>query len=177
MPKLWNSKCRQLWNILYRLQHSNYHINIGRCLAAYILLAALVILPSLINVNIPVLQVGENVYTQAETCLKNWVEKCVVADSSSDENCNQMKLVVSGAKSSLIIRDNPSSKDGQIVGKIENGDEVIWDGRMIYIKEKQRIQPWIYILAGADTEGWSRFSYFRPKEYKDIEFNIIMNVN
>ena len=131
-------------------------------------------------------KIGDALYLWYEDLLENFFEKTesdreveefnsIQGDSVGDgeEDITAVTFVVSGVKTSLLVRDAPSTQDSTILGRLHNGDMVVWNGYMAFSQiDNGRVEAWIKIVTVDGIEGWSRLYYLRPEQYEDIEFHL-----
>lgn len=175
------------WHLLERVQ-------LWKALMVYVLCVTLVMLPSLIEVEGNVYRKGETVYLHCEAALISWfeehgwyrsVELSLLEqdlgfthdnpDILPELNAVPIVLIVSGLKSSLLVRDIPSVEDSVELDRLYNGNSVIWSGELIFAEmNNERIEPWVKVMTPNGIEGWTRMSYLYPEEYREVEFYVQM---
>lgn len=162
----------------------------GATVLIYLVCVALIGFPSLLNTDHEFLKIFENIYLARESSLVAWLEERgwndddtsfawkkkadSLGDVVSDEENSEIKLVVSGVKTSLLVRDIPSMETDMILARVFNGDSVVWNGKMAFSKaEDGFVEVWAQIVTPDGIEGWSRMSYLIPEQYENREFYVI----
>lgn len=176
----------------YRSWHAPKKIHFGRFLLVYGACAVLVVTPSFIETKSSFLKIGESAYKSCETrfvdwSIKNgWYDPYVATTSANQETQEEQtedtaieieafeeKMVVTGVSTSLLVRKTPSIKKGEILERLKNGDQVIWNGEMRFAKvEDDHTEPWVKIVTKDGVKGWCRLYYLRPKENKKKVFQV-----
>lgn len=144
----------------------------------------LIIAPSFSNVDNEFLCLGERWYLQGEKwVLDKWVEnsgKTVIQGERNDWNLWEdiqqenvdVQLVVTGVKTSLLVRDVPSMS-GTTLEQLHNSDMVTWTGELVFAEaENNRVETWAKVITENGVCGWSRLNYLHPVEYKDRVFYV-----
>lgn len=170
----------------YSSWHTYKILSFKKSLPIYGLCVALVLIPHYMDTDIHILKIGDALYLWYEDLLENFFEKTesdreveefnsIQGDSVGDgeEDITAVTFVVSGVKTSLLVRDAPSTQDSTILGRLHNGDMVVWNGYMAFSQiDNGRVEAWIKIVTVDGIEGWSRLYYLRPEQYEDIEFHL-----
>lgn len=187
-------KVERVIDCWYVVWHFPKKIRIKRSLIVYVLCIVLIVGPSLINVDNNILKIGETLYIRGETFCVKWlgergmyastvqnesnqreqVQNEVVEDKMIEEDSLEITLVVSGIKSSLLVRDIPSIENSTVLDRLHNNDSVVWRGQMVFAEaDNDHVEPWVKIVTANGVEGWSRLYYLHPEQYDDIEFFVI----
>lgn len=182
----------QAW---YKAWHFPDKIHFGRLLLIYGVCVIFVVFPSFVNIDNKFLSFGERTYTHYETRFASWMEKkgwydpeakvawnqeeqaeeedLELEDEITEDDFEEITLVVSGVESSLLIRDIPSVDDCAVLDRLVNEDTVIWRGQMIFAKaDNDHVEPWVKVITSNDAEGWCRLFYLHPDEYEGKEFRV-----
>lgn len=179
----------------YGAWHKSEKIHFGRFLLVYAACTVLVVAPSLIETKSSFLKIGETAYTFCETSFVDWtikngwydpyatasadqevqeVQEEQAEDAAAETQVFEEKMVVSGVSTSLLVRKVPSIKKGEILGRLKNGDQVTWNGKMRFAKvEDDRTEPWVKIATEDGVKGWCRLFYLRPQENKKKVFQVM----
>lgn len=89
-----------------------------------------------------------------------------------------IECIVYGLKTSLLVRDIPSTEGSNTLGKLYNDDIVVWSGEIVFAQVSgEKIEPWVKVQIPNGVEGWTRLAYLRPKEYENIEYRVIEKGN
>ncbi len=167
----------------YTIWHSHKRIRFGKTMLIYAVCVFIITLPPLMKVDSSILRKGETLYMQGESSIVRWLEKrgwydptkTVVYDKRpkakpSETKPDKMILIASGIKSSLLVKDNPSTNSAAL-DRLHNGDKVIWTGQMAFSKvNKDNVEPWVKVITSKGVEGWTRLLYLHPQKYENIEF-------
>lgn len=174
------------WN---KAWHFPKKMRLWKSLLVYVVCVAAITFPSLIKVETNIYRKGEYVYLQYESTLINLVEKCgwynkaetvslnhdiqAAQEISEESEVSPITLVVSGLKSSLLVRDAPSAKNSIELDRLYNGDTVVWSGMLIFSEMGNgSIEPWVKVITPNGIEGWTRLFYLYPKQYDNTEFYV-----
>ncbi|MEH2957588.1 SH3 domain-containing protein [Candidatus Merdisoma sp. JLR.KK006] len=161
----------------------------GIAVFIYLLCVVLIGIPSLFGTNIHFLGFCQSRYLLCEEVLVGWFEEQGWYESEADVVMNNGEFVetedtinaeyseiilnVSGVKSALLIRNSPSIDAEEKLGRLYNGDQVIWNGQLTFSKgENDKVEPWVKIVTSDGIEGWSRMLYLLPEEYENIMFHV-----
>lgn len=178
----------------YSKWHSLKKIYLWKILLAYVLCVAIIIFPSLMKAEADIYRTGENAYLYCERVLVDWFKKQewyksvesislkedIGLEQDNQDNLSELKpsnitLNVAGLKSSLLVRDIPSTTNSVELDRLYNGDIVIWSGELIFAEVNgEGIEPWVKVMTVAGIEGWTRLSYLYPERYNDVEFYVRM---
>lgn len=174
----------------YEAWHFSKKKSFKKFLITYILCIFFILVPYFTKTNNSIFKIGEKAYIYGETFLVNLLgvqglERLKIQDTMEQndqleiENVNlkpieaeslEITLIVS-VKSSLLVRDIPSIENCVILDQLDNNDEVIWRGQMVFAEaEGEHIEPWVKIETKNGVEGWSRLFYLYPEQYKNLEF-------
>lgn len=173
----------------YNAWHSSKKIHLGKSLLVYVLCVAFITFPSFMKLETNAFRTGEIVYLHCETFLVDWIVKRGWYDHSEPVSLNQdiqvdqhiqsesepfdMKLIVSGLKSSLLVRDIPSTENCIVLDRLYNGNTVVWSGRLVFSEaDNDHIEPWAKVITPNGIEGWARLFYLHPEQYEDIELYV-----
>lgn len=173
----------------YQAWHKPQKAYRGIAVFIYLLCISLIGLSSLFGSNSSFLDFFQNRYLSCEESLVGWFEKqgwyepeadlamnngeLVETESAINEEYLEVILNVSGVKSSLLVRDSPSMEAEEKLGRLYNGDQVIWNGQLVFSRgENDRVEPWVKIVTSDGIEGWSRMLYLLPEGYENIMFHV-----
>lgn len=173
----------------YGSWHSTKRIEWWKTFRFYLLAVALIIVPTLINIETKSLRIGEEIYLTYEKEAIDWMEshgwydpeKTVYAKLEEISQVNQTQqvntepseipLTVSGVETSLLVRDTPTIDTYNVLERLYNDDVVKWFGLMVFSEvEDNRIEPWVKIITPSGSEGWARLYYLYP-ETEDIQLD------
>lgn len=86
---------------------------------------------------------------------------------------SQIKLIVAGVNSSLLVRDIPNMESGTALERLHNGDVVTWTGEMVFAEAKDNhIEAWAKVVTQNEVEGWSCLFYLHPQNYENISYHV-----
>ncbi|MBR1702212.1 MAG: hypothetical protein IJ716_09700 [Lachnospiraceae bacterium] len=176
----------------YKKWHSYETLNTPICILIYIVCVVYIVIPSYIEMNVPLVNIGNSFYMYTEEQLVNWLKKSDtivsrMSMSEIDEEQDEIEenelgletvkgikltLIVTGVKTSLLVRDIPSL-EGNRLESLKNDDEVTWQGRLAFAEADERVEPWVYIYTANGVEGWSRLYYLQPNTYGSIEYCVV----
>lgn len=174
----------------YKAWHWPKEFHFGKVLLIYILCMIAIVLPAFIKTDNNVVKVGETIYSKYEGALllqfekQGWYDpnKAVAVNYIEQPEDNKIEvelfetsLIVTGIRTSLLVRDAPSMTDGSILGRLQNEDTVLWHGEMCFSEtDNGQIEPWVKIITVDGIEGWSRLNYLYPIEYENLEFEVYL---
>ena len=157
---------------------------IKECFLIYIISCLIIIIPSYIETDNRIIKVGENVYLKCETFIlkniresrwydsqkelsegKDWLQKAGINGVYEGEF--QTTLVVTGLKSTLLVRDIPNKEMSVTLDKLCNGDCVIWRGETAFSYVDNKVEMWAKITLENGIIGWSRMDYLYPLDYEN----------
>lgn len=185
-------------NRWFNAWHSPYKFKWGYALIVYLLCVTFIVLPSFIPVKNNILKTGEALYNSGQDFIINLLEKheyyepekdkpiinneknepainAQKADAVVNEQAEktEIKLIVSGLKSTLLVRDIPDTENSTTLEKLYNGDIVIWTGELVFANvEDDHIETWAKIVTQNGVEGWSRLLYLQPEDYENVKFSV-----
>lgn len=174
----------------YHAWHSKYQFRWGRVMIGCVICFAVIVLPSFLPVKNNVLKTGEMLYLSGEEHITAFLEKHeqkalikkalaekskqAQLDNERPEDSN-IELVVTNVKTSLLVRDQPDISNGNILDRLKNGDTVGWTGELVFAETEQgHVEAWAKVKMRRGVEGWSRFSYLYPADYKGTNFYVKM---
>ena len=172
----------------YETWHSPNKYHFVRTLLFYCVCVIYILMPLFIKTDNLILNFGERIYSSCESFLISQFQKQSWYEANSKdifqhENLTdtleeepetfEIELLVSGITTSLLVRDNPSMKDGNILERLKNDDIVIWTGEMRFSEvEDSRVEPWVRIETSNGIVGWSRLFYLHPEPYIGVDFYV-----
>lgn len=175
----------------YYAWHFKYQFKWGRVIIVCVICFAFVVLPSFMPVKNNVLKAGERLYLSGEKRIAAFLDKHkekslikkALAEKSKQAQLDKEKsenpiieLIVTNVRTSLLVRDQPDINNGNILDRLKNGDTVDWTGELVFAETEQgHVEAWAKIKIRNGVEGWSRFSYLYPANYKGINFYVKKN--
>lgn len=175
----------------YGAWHDAEKSSFGRRIAIYMLCTAFVVAPGFLKIEDGILKSGEAFYIGCETVVVDWLKEHewyesaqqAVADLNAgeqpasetiEEDSIEITLIVSGVRSSLLVRSVPSMKKSKKLCRLKNGDAVFWRGELVFAEaDDEHVEPWVKVVTSDGIEGWSRLFYLHPQEYQEREFEVI----
>ena len=163
----------------YNYFHSNYEFKAGKCCIIAAIFYAFIVVPSYVNIEIDVLNVGKTMYENAENKLSEFVIKYMSEHEQEDNSYNTeetdsgIKLIVQGVNSSLYVRDIPNKETGVALDYLHNGDQVIWTGELVFADwSNGKKIALVKVVTSNQVEGWCRLEYLYPEDYETTEFKL-----
>jgi hypothetical protein len=171
----------------YMVWHKPKKITYGKLIAIYLICIILIVFSSHIK-TADNIETGERLFLKCESTLldileeKEWYtsqESALISTDTQDELIDEEQekidivLVVSGVSNSLRVRDTPSIDNSETLERLHNGDEVAWDGKLVFTETSNgRVEAWAKVITENGIEGWSKFYYLHPKEYESEQFYV-----
>lgn len=167
----------------YQAWHSCKKISFGKSFLLYIICIIFIAISGFVKTNNSILNAGEKTYLQCEARILGALSQIDVEDINfstiADEDNSSIiaeydesvdiKLIVSGVNSSLLVRDVPSTEGSEKLEHLKNGDEVIWHGNITFSEVDGKIEPWVYVETENEKAGWCRLFYLQPEEYIQLK--------
>ena len=162
---------------------------VKECLLIYIISCLIIIVPSYIETDNRMIKAGENAYLKCEEFIvkhiresrwynskkelatgNDWLKK--TSTNSVYEGEFQATLIVTGLKSTLLVRDIPNKEKSVTLDKLHNGECVIWNGEIAFSYVNNQVEMWAKITLEIGITGWSRMDYLYPLEYENRIYNV-----
>lgn len=149
-------------------------------LICYFVCIAYILTPLIFKTDSSLLNMGEKAYLTFEDHLRQWEyerygeeETAILNDDVDEEKESEIAtgdtkvLIAYRLTTSLLVRDIPDVDHGEILTRIYNGNQVHWNGEMVFSQVGEIVEPWVKISTSDGIEGWCRLAYLYPEGYAD----------